>query len=45
MGSGTIVVDDKKELVKGVHRFGHLGVQLENSPKGGFVVQHNSELF
>ena len=43
MSSVTHVVDDKKELVKEVHRLAHLGVRLEDSPKGGFVVRHNSE--
>ena len=45
MGSVTKVVDDKKELVKEFHRLDHFGVRLEDSPKGGFVVRHNSELY
>ena len=44
MGSVTHVVDDKKELVKEVHRLSLLGVRLEDSPKGGFMVRHKSEL-
>ena len=43
MGSMTKVVDDKKELVKEVHRLARLGVQLEDSLKGGLMVLHRSE--
>ena len=35
--------EEKKELVKDVHRLARLGVQLEDSPNGGFMVHHNSE--
>ena len=30
--------------MKDVHRLARLGVRLEDSPKGGFMVHHNSEL-
>ena len=43
MGSVTYVGDDKKEIVRDVHRLALLGVRLEESPKGGFTVHHNSE--
>ena len=43
MGSVAHVIDDKKELVKKVHRLFQLGVQLEESLKGGFMVRHNFE--
>ena len=37
------VEEAKKDLVKDVHRLARLGVRLEDSPNGGFVVHHNSE--
>lgn len=40
MGSVTHVEYEKKELVRDVHKLVWLGVQLEDSPKGGFMV-HN----
>ena len=40
MGSVTHVVDDKKEIVKEVHRLARLGVQLEEYSKGLFMVLH-----
>ena len=43
MGSVTHVADDKKQLVKEVHRMTPSGVRLEDSQKGGFVVYHNTE--
>ena len=43
MGSVTHVVYDKNELVKQVHRLYRLGIVLEDSPQGGFVVRHISE--
>ena len=43
MGSMTHVVDDKKELVNEVHWLSRLGVRLEDSPKGSFMVRHNIE--
>ena len=39
IGSLAHVPDGKKELVKKVHSL----VRLEDSPKGGFMVHHNSE--
>ena len=35
--------DDKKELVKEVHRLAWLGDWLEESSNGGFMVCYNSE--
>ena len=43
MGTVSHVEKSKKDLVKDVHRLACLGVQLEDSPNGGFVVHHNSE--
>ena len=43
MGSIAHVPYDKKDLVKDVHRLDQLGVRIEDSPKGGFMVHHNSE--
>ncbi|XP_069145940.1 uncharacterized protein [Solanum lycopersicum] len=43
MGSVAHVNDEKKELVKDVHRLARLGVRLEESSKGGFMVRHNSD--
>ena len=43
MGSVAHVVDDKKEMVKKVHRFALLGVRLEDSPNRESMVHHNSE--
>ena len=37
------VEEAKKDLVKDVHRFARLGVRLEDSPNGGFMVHHNSK--
>lgn len=37
------VEDEKKELICDMHRLASLGVQLVNSPKGGFMVHHSSE--
>ena len=31
--------------MKDVHRLSPLGVRLENSPKGGFMVFHNSKSY
>lgn len=44
MGSVAHVIDDKKELVKEVHRLARLGVKPEESSKVSFVVCQNSEL-
>ena len=38
------VDETKKDLVKDVHRLAILDVMLEDSPNGGFMVHHNSEL-
>ena len=43
MGSVSYIEEAKKDLVKDVHRFTHLGVRLEVSPNGGFIVHSNSE--
>ena len=43
MGCVSHVEEDKKELVKDVHRLDRLGVRLEDSPIGGFMVHHNSD--
>ena len=43
MGSVSHVEEYKKDLVKDVHRLARLGVRLEDSPSGGFMVHHNSE--
>ena len=43
MGSVSHVEEEKKELVKDVHRLDRLGVRLEDSPIGGFMVHHNSD--
>ena len=39
----SYVEEENKELVKDVHRFARLGVRLEDSPNGGFMVHHNSD--
>ena len=43
MGCVSHKDEAKKDLVKDVHRLARLGVRLEDSPKGGFMVHHNSE--
>ncbi|KAH0737964.1 hypothetical protein KY290_036669 [Solanum tuberosum] len=43
MGSVAHVEDEKKELVRDVHRLAQLGVQLVDSTKGGFMAHHSSE--
>ncbi|WMV09384.1 hypothetical protein MTR67_002769 [Solanum verrucosum] len=43
MGSVAHIDDDKKELVREVHRLAHLGVQLMDSTKCGIMVQNDSE--
>ena len=40
-GSVSHVEEEKKELVKYVHRLSRLGVRLEYSLSGGFMVHHN----
>ena len=43
MGSLFHVKEEKKELAKHVHMLSSLGVRLEVSPSGGFMVHHNSD--
>ena len=43
MGNVSHMEEYKKYLVKDVHRLPRLGVQLEDSPNGSFMVHHNSE--
>ncbi|WMV58602.1 hypothetical protein MTR67_051987, partial [Solanum verrucosum] len=43
MGSVAHIEDEKKELVRDVHRFARLGVQLVYSTKGGVMVHRGSE--
>jgi len=43
MGSVAHVEDEKKELVRDVHRLARLGVQLVDSTKGGVMVHNGSE--
>ena len=43
MESVSHVEESKRNLVKDVHRLGHLGVRVEDSPMGGLVVRRNSE--
>ena len=43
MSNVSHVDEAKKNLVKDVHRLARLGVRLEDSPNGGFMVHHNSE--
>ena len=45
MGSVSHADEVKKDLVKDVHRLARLGVRLENSPNGGFMVYHNSKSY
>ena len=35
--------EGKKGLVKDVHRLVKLGIRLEDSPKGAFMLHHNSK--
>ncbi|WMV08908.1 hypothetical protein MTR67_002293 [Solanum verrucosum] len=43
MGSLAHLEDEKKELVRDVHRLARLGVQLVDSTKGGFMVHNGHE--
>ena len=43
MGSTTHIEDEKKELVKDVHRLARLGVRLVDSTSGGVSVHPSSE--
>ena len=45
MGSVSHVEEAKKDVVKDVHRLDRLGVRLEDSPNGGFMVHNNSESY
>ena len=44
MGSVSHLEKDTKDLVKYFHRLVRLGVRLEYSPNGGFMVHYNYEL-
>ena len=44
MGCVSLFEEYKKDLVKDVHRLAILGVRLEDSPNGGFMVHRNSNL-
>ena len=37
--------EGKQDPVKDVHRLSRLGVWLQNSPNGGFMVHRNSESY
>ena len=43
IGSVSHTEEAKKDLVKDVNRMARLGVRLEHSLNGGFMVHHNSE--
>ena len=43
MGCVSNVEEGKKNIVKDVHLLFRLGVRLEDSPNGGFMVNYNSE--
>ena len=43
MGTVYHIEEANKYLVKDVHRLDRLGVRLEDSPNGGFMVHHNSK--
>ena len=43
IGSVSHVEKTEKDLVNDVDRLARLGVRLEDSPNGGFMVHHNSE--
>ena len=43
MGIVSHMEEQKKELLKYVHRLAHLGMSLKDSPNGGIMVYHNSE--
>lgn len=44
MGSVSHIQEEKKHIVKYVHRVARLSVRLKQSPNGGFVVDKNSKL-
>ena len=43
LGSVSHIYEAKKDLVKYVHRLARLGVRLEDSSNGGFMIHHNSK--
>ena len=43
MGSVCHIDESKKDLVMDVHRLSRMGVILEDSPNGGFMVHHYSQ--
>ena len=43
IGSVSHIDESKKDTVKDVHRLAILGVRLEDSPNGGFMVHNSSE--
>ena len=43
MGRASQMEDEKKYLVKDVHRVALIGVRFVDSPNGGFIVHHNSK--
>ena len=43
IGNVSYVRESKKDLVKDVHRIFRMGVRLEDSLNGGFMVHHNSK--
>ena len=45
MGSTTHIEEEKKELVKDVHRLARLGVRLVDYTSGGISVNPSSESF
>ena len=40
MGSVSHVEETKRNIVRDVHRFAHLGVRIEDSPNSSVVVHH-----
>lgn len=44
VGSVSHINENKKDLVKDVHRFSIFATILEDSPNGGFMVHFNFEL-
>ena len=45
MGSVSPIEEANKDLAKDIHRLAVSGVQLEDSPNGGFMVLNNSVIF
>ena len=43
MGSVSHIEEAKKDLVRDFHRLSRLGVRLEDSSDGGFMVHNNSK--